>query len=409
MDGSSCRSIVSSAPALSARVRGAPASSTVRIADIAADMRRRGQRVVDLSAGRAAEHTPAFIAEAASRALLGGDTHQTAARGRPEFRRAAAAKLARDNGVDADPDTRIMATLGCKQGLTLALLATLDPGDEVIVEDPGFVSYAPTVRFCGGVPVTVPLRANNGFRWRRDELEAAVTSRTRAILFCSPQNPTGAVHTAEELEQVADVARRRDLVVISDEIYERAAWGGRRHISMATLPAMAERTIALMGLTKTYSMGGWRIGFALAPPVLLEGMVTLQQHLMTCAGSFSQIGAAEALGAEAPPELQALWRDWEARCRYMTRALDRLPGAACAMPEGGFYAWTDVRALGLPSVKLSERLLREEQVATVPGSSFGPHGEGYVRITCVRSWEELREGAARLERAFARHAREAGL
>lgn len=390
---------------LSNRVRSAPTSATVRIADIAADMRRRGLRVVDFSAGRAAEHTPDYISQAAARALLGGDTHQTPARGKPEFRAAAAAKLARDNGIAADPETSIIATLGCKQGLMLALLATLDAGDEVLIEDPCFVSYAPTIVFCGAVPVTVPLRAEHGFRWRREDLEARVTPRTRAILFCSPHNPTGVVHIPADLDAIAETALAHDLIVISDEIYERVAWDGRPHICMATRPGMAERSVTLMGLTKTHSMGGWRIGFAFAPPPIIDGMTTLQQHLMTCAGAFTQTGAIAALGAKAPPELTTLWGDWEARCGYLTGELHAMPGVRCAMPEGGFYAWADVSQVGVPSLELAERLLLEEHVAVVPGSAFGPHGEGYLRMTGVRSWEELREGVARLSRAFERYAR----
>lgn len=385
----------------SRRVTQAPTSATVRIADIVAGMRRRGERVIDFSAGRAAEHTPQYIARSAADALLAGDTHQTPAAGKPEFRAACAAKLARDNGITADPETEIIATLGCKQGLTLALMAVLDAGDEIIVEDPGFVSYAPTVAFCGGVPVPVPLRAEAGFRWDPGELEAAITPRTRAVLMCSPHNPTGTVHGEADLDMIAQVARRHDLIVISDEIYERVAWGGRRPVGIATRPGMRARSITLMGLTKTFAMGGWRIGFAYAEAELIAAMTTLQQHLITCAGSFTQTGAATALNGGDTDEVRELWRDWERRCAFMTEALDDMPGVSCTMPEGGFYAWADVRPLGEPSAALAERILRDHQVALVPGAAFGPHGEGYLRMTCVRSWEELREGVSRLEAALA--------
>ncbi|MGH9944260.1 MAG: pyridoxal phosphate-dependent aminotransferase [Pyrinomonadaceae bacterium] len=385
---------------LSQRVRETPASATVLIADIAAGLRRQGLDVIDFSAGRASEPTPAYISRAASQAMLAGDTHQTMAQGKPDFRAACARKLARENGISLDPDENIIATLGCKQGLTLALLATINPGDEVIIEDPCFVSYAPTIRFCGGTPVAVPLRREHGFRWDRDELEAAVTKRTRAVLFCSPHNPTGIVHTAADLDVIAGVAGRHDLFVIADEIYERVTWGGRRHTSISTLTDLRERVIGLMGLTKSFAMGGWRIGFAYAPTRVIEAMVTVQQHLMTCAGAFAQTGAGVALRDAPPTEVTSLWGDWERRCRFVTAELNRIPGVSCEMPEGGFYAWIDVSGIGEKSEALAERLLREHHVALVPGTAFGAHGEGFLRMTCVKSWDDLHAGLERLKQGL---------
>ncbi len=385
---------------LAHRVREAPSSATVRIADRAASLRRQGVDVLDFSAGRAAEHTPAYICDVAVQALHQGDTHQTMAQGKPEFREACARKLARENDLSVDPDTGIIATMGCKQGLLLALMATLNPGDEILVEDPGFVSYQPAIRFCGGVPVPVPLRAENDFRWHPENLEAACTDQTRALLFCSPHNPTGVVHTPDDLAVIAGLAQRRDLMVIADETYERLTWGGRRHTALATLPGMAERTIGLMGLTKSFSMGGWRIGFAYAPRPVIDSMVVLQQHLMTCAGSFAQTGGAAALGDALPASVRALWDDWEKRCRYLVTELDQLPGLACAMPEGGFYAWIDCAETGWDSEALAGHLLQNHHVALVPGAAFGPRGEGYLRMTCVKSWDDLRAGLIRLKTCF---------
>lgn len=382
------------------RFQEIPPSSTVRLADTVAQLRHQGVDVVDFSAGRAAEHTPEYICRKAAQALEHGDTHQTMAQGTLEFREACACKLARENGITADPHTDVMATLGCKEGLVLALLATIDPGDEGLVEDPCFVSYRPAVRIAGGVPVGVPLTVEHRLRWTEDDLERAITPRTRAVVFCSPQNPTGVVHSEADLDVVADVAGRHDLIVITDETYERLAWGGRRHTCLATRAGMAERTITLMGLTKAFSMGGWRIGFAHAPERLIQRMVVIQQHLTTCAGSFVQAGAVRALADDPPPEVTALWEDWERRCAFAVARLDGLPGVQCAMPEGGFYAWIDVRGTGRPSTHWADALLKESHVALVPGIAFGPAGEGYLRMTCVRSWEELRAGLARLEDAF---------
>lgn len=385
---------------LSKRVLENPPSATVLIADIAAGMSRQGIDIIDFSAGRAAEHSPYYVNQEAAQALLSGDTHQTMAQGKPEYREACARKLARENGIVADPEKSIIATLGCKQGLTLALMAVVDPGDEVIVEDPCFVSYQPTICFCGGIPVPVPLRRENHFRWQRDELEAAITDRTKAILFCSPHNPTGTVHTEADLDLISEIASKHDLTVISDEIYERVTWGDRRHICIATRPHMKERSITMMGLTKTFSMGGWRIGFIYAPESIISGMVTLQQHLMTCAGSFTQTGATKALSEEPPSEIKELWKDWERRCQFVVSELNRIPNISCDSPEGGFYAWIDITGTGETSEQLAERLLREYHIALVPGPAFGATGEGYLRMTCVRSWDDLREGLLRFKQAL---------
>jgi aspartate/methionine/tyrosine aminotransferase len=327
-----------------------------------------------------------------------GDTHQTMTRGKPEYRKRVADKLRKENGLDVDPEKHVMATLGCKNGLTLSLMATLNPGDEVIVEDPCFVSYGATIGFFGGKAVPVPLRAENDFRWTQQDLERAVTYRTRCILMCSPQNPTGTVHTEEDLDIIAAVAQKHNLWVVSDEIYEQITWGGREHICMAARPGMRDRSIGLMGFTKTFSMGGWRIGFLYAPESIVSAMVTFQQHLMTCAGSFTQAGASYAFSKEYSDDVQDLWKDWEKRCEFVTSKIDDIPGLGCRMPEGGFYAWIDIRETGETSIAFTERMLEEQQIALVPGSAFGSTGEGYVRMTCVKSWEDIEEGVARIQR-----------
>jgi aspartate/methionine/tyrosine aminotransferase len=385
---------------LAQRIRETEPSPTIAIADAVAAMRRKGEAVLDFSAGRAAEHTPEYVTEAAVLAMKGGDTHQTPARGRPEFLAAAAAKLRRENGIEADPERHLLATLGCKQGLLLAVLATMNPGDEVIVEDPCFVSYGPTLRFGGATPVPVPLRRENRFRWTSDDLARRLTPRTRAIVLCSPHNPTGVVHTESDLEVVSAFARTNDLLVIADETYERLTWGGRRHVSVAARAGMAERTITLMGLTKSFAMGGWRIGFAQGPSSIVEAMVNLQAHLQTCAGSFAQTGATIALGSPPRPEVLSLWREWEERCQYAVAELDRIPGCSCALPDGGYYAWIDVTGTGSSSSELARRLLAGSQVAVVPGTAFGAQGEGFLRMTCVQSWDVLREGLSRIRTAL---------
>ncbi len=382
------------------RIAEMPTSATVHIADTAAQLRRNGVHVIDFSAGRAYEPTPSYITEAASQALLQGDTHQTMAKGTPEYRQACASKLQRENHLEADPESEIIATMGVKQGLTLSLMAIVNPGDEVIIEDPCFVSYQPLIMLCGGVPVAVPLRPENHFRWTREELGKAVSPRTRVILFNSPQNPTGTVHTEKDLLMIAEAAQKHDLFVITDEVYERVTWGGRKHICFASLPGMRERTLTVMGLTKTFAMGGWRIGFVFGPPYIIAAMVKPQQHLITCPGSFVQAGAAKAFGEPPRPEVVELWRDWEKRCSFASSELASIPKVTCHMPEGSFYAWPNVSGIGRSSQELAEKLLLEEHVAVVPGSAFGSSGEGYLRVTCVKSWEDLRDGLQRIRRGL---------
>ena len=382
---------------LALRAISLPLSSTVRIADLAAAMRARGEAVIDLSAGRAAEATARPICDAAKAALDDGDTHQTPARGRPNYLRAVAEKLERENGLRYDPGEGVMATLGCKNGLVLALMSILDPGDEVLVEDPCFVSYAPTIRLCGGVAVPVPVRPDNRFRWRAGDLDAAITPRTKAILFCSPHNPLGVVHDRNDLEIIADAARTHNLTVIADEIYEAVTWEGRKHLPIASLEGMAERTIGLMGMTKSYSMGGWRIGYAYAPPEIIAQMTMVQGHFMTCASSINQRAGVTALSAEVTDALrQTTWRDWEARCAYMARALNEIDGLSCETPEGGFYVWLDISDTGFSSETFSKLLLSEFHVATVPGGGFSPLSDDRVRVTCVKSQKDIETAAARI-------------
>lgn len=372
-------------------------SSTVGIADKAARLKLQGHKVIDLSAGRASEHTPEYICQAATNAIRSGDTHQTMARGKVEFRKACAIKLSRDNGITADPDSEIIATMGVKQGLTLALLATINPGDEVIIEDPCFVSYYPLITVAGGKGVPVPLKPENNFRWTQEQLLGAISEKTRAILFNSPHNPTGTVHSPEDLEMIARVAIENDLFVITDEVYEHVTWDGHQHTCLAGLPGMKERTISAMGLTKTFSMGGWRIGFAFAPERILKEMVKLQQHLLTCAGSFTQTGAAAAFENPPLPEVIKLWEKWDWRITMFIDGLNKIPGLKCKKPEGGFYGWVDISETGMTSQQMTDKLLDEAKVTVVPGASFGENGEGYIRVTCVKSREDLMEALSRIE------------
>lgn len=373
-------------------------SATVAIADAAAAMRAAGEPVIDLSAGRAAEATPGFIVDAAAAAMRAGHTHQVPARGDPEYLAAVADRLARVHGLQVDPAGEVLATAGCKQGLLLALLAVTRPGDEVLVDDPCFVSYAPTIAMLGVRPVAVATEPSLRWRPRADVLAAAASERTRAVILCSPHNPAGVVHTAADLGPLAALAHRRDLVVIADEVYEAVTWGGRRHTPIAALPGMQARTIGLMSLTKSHAMGGWRIGHAYGPASLVARMVKAQGHLMTCASAIDQRAAITAVSAEADRRMQPLWRAWEGRVMRFTAGLAALPGLQVEPAEAGFYAWVDVSATGLDGDAFCRRLLQEQRVAAVPGGAFGPRSAGRVRFTAVKPEAQLAEALARLER-----------
>ena len=381
---------------ISTRVQNSEPSSTVMIADKARLLREEGQKVFDFSAGRAFEPTPGYVIEAAIAAMRSGDTHQTMAKGTTVYRKACAAKLQRENNITADPEKELVATMGAKQGLTISLLALINPGDEVIVEDPCFVSYKQTIQYLGGKAVPVPLRPENKFRWDKEELENHISPKTKAVILCSPHNPTGVVHSPEDLRELASLAVKYNLYVITDEVYERMTWGGRRHVNLATLPDMKSRTITLMSLTKSFSMGGWRIGFIYADEAIIKELEKLQQHLITSVNSFVQAGGAVAFGQEPLQEVKTYWTEWEKKVEYFTGALNDIDGLKCDMPEGSFYAWTDISALGISSETFATRLLMKENVAVIHGSSFGQTATDYIRITCVKSWEEIHEGLRRI-------------
>lgn len=383
---------------ISDRVVNSQASSTVGIADIVTRLRESGERVYDFSAARAYEPTPGYIIDEAISAMRAGDTHQTMARGTTEYRQAIAEKLRRENNIIADPEKEIIATMGVKQGLTICFLALINPGDEVIVEDPCFPSYKQLIHYLGGIPVAVPLRVENRFRWDRDELESRISSKTKAILLNSPQNPTGVVHTVKDLEMIASVAIKHNLYILSDEVYERLTWNGRRHANICNIPGVKERTVTLTSLTKSFSMGGWRIGYVYGPENIIASLYKLQQHLITSCNSFVQAAAALVFREPATEEVLSYWKEWEKKTLFVANEINSIPGISCPMPEGAFFVWADIRKLRIPSQEFVESLLKEEKVALVHGSSFGENGEGYFRMTCSKTWDDNRGGSERIRK-----------
>ncbi|MFO7707923.1 MAG: pyridoxal phosphate-dependent aminotransferase [Desulfobacterales bacterium] len=374
-------------------------SMTVAVSDRARELQQRGVKVVNLGGGDPDFDTPAHIVDAAAEAIRKGLTHYVASRGIPELRRAVAAKFQRDNQVVYDPDSEIIATGGGKLALFITLAAALEPGDEVLVFDPAWVSYEPLIRMLDGVPVQVPLRPEENFRLDPGALEGRITPRTKAMILNSPNNPTGRVLTPEELNAVADLAREHRIWVVSDEIYEHIVYDGCRHISLASLPGMRDLTVTINGMSKAYAMTGWRLGYLGAPAALCEQILKVQQHVVTCAPSFTQAAGVAAL--QGPQGcVAAMTAEYDRRRRFMTDALNAIPGVACPLPEGAFYLFPRIDFRGMDSRALAGFMIDEAHVAATPGAAFGRSCGQNIRLTFATSMANLQRAAEQLKAAM---------
>ncbi|MGC4106472.1 MAG: pyridoxal phosphate-dependent aminotransferase [Thermomicrobiales bacterium] len=369
------------------RVRNASPSPTVAVSDRARKLRAEGIDVIDLGGGDPDFITPAHIRQAAIDAMNAGDTHYVASNGIPALRNAIARKLVAENGIPTEPNN-VLVTPSGKLALFAAAMAFVQPGVDVLVLDSSWVSYVPQIELAGGRAVRVELDPDDGFTVRKETLEAAITPATRVILVNSPNNPTGRVLRAEELEAIRSLAIEHDLLVWSDEIYEKILYGDARHISIASLPGMAERTLTFNGFSKAYAMTGWRLGYVAGPVPLINQIAKVQSHSITCATSFVQAGGVAALEGDqaAVGEMVAAW---DRRRRLVTDGLNAVNGLRVPPIEGAFYAFVDGRETGLDDVTLAARLLDEAHVAVVPGSAFGAAGAGHIRISFATSDEAL--------------------
>ena len=381
---------------LAARVSAVPASGIRKFFDVIATM----PDVISLGVGEPDFTTPAQVVQAGVRSLEAGRTHYTSNYGTLELRRAIAANLERRYGASYDPATEVLVTVGASEAVAATMTALVDPGDEVLLHEPSYVAYMPAIVFAGGTTVHVPTRAADGFALDPDEVERRVTPRTKVLFLGYPCNPTGAVLPPEVLRALADVARRHDLLVVSDEIYDRLVYGGHQHESISALPGMRERTVLIGGFSKAYEMTGWRVGYVCAPRDLLEGIVKIHQYAIMCAPTTAQ-DAAEVALREAEPDVERMLAEYERRRRMFVDGLNRI-GLPTIEPRGAFYAFPHVGGTGLTSEQFSERLLFEEHVAVVPGDSFGPSGAGHVRACYATSYEQLEEALVRIERFLAR-------
>lgn len=350
--------------------------------------------VINLGIGQPDFDTPAHIIEAAKAALDAGYTRYPPARGFLDVRQAIAAKLARQNGIDADPETEIMVTVGAMQVVFNTMLNFIESGDEVIVMDPGY-DYFSQIRLFGGVPVPVPLHEANGFRLDPDDLRQAITGKTKMLVINSPSNPTGAVFDRALMQDIADIAIEHDLIVFSDEPYEALMFDGREHVSLAVLPGMKDRTITAFTLSKTYAMTGWRVGYAVGTERVIDEMEKLMEHLVSGVTAVSQ---RAALAAIAGPQdcVHEMTAAYARRREIVHRGLNDIDGVSCLLPDSSFYAFPNIKVAGLSSWELAEHLLREQRVITIPGPIFGAHGEGYLRISFAVEDDTLRQAVARI-------------
>jgi aminotransferase len=383
---------------LNETVRSMPPSGIRRFFDMLAEMKD----VISLTIGEPDFTTPEHITRAAIRSLEAGETHYTANGGMLELRELIAAHLRERYGVQYDPRTELVITVGASEGVDASLRATINPGDEVIYHEPCFVAYAPCIQLAGGVAVPVATTDATDFRVTAEMIRAAITPRTKAIFLGYPNNPTGAVLSRPELEAIAGLAEEHDLLVFSDEIYDRLVYGAHEHTAFSSLPGMRDRTVLLGGFSKSYAMTGWRIGYVAAPAELMTGIAKVHQYGIMCAPTAAQFAAIEAVrsGEEA---LQGMRAEYDRRRRYMTDRFNEI-GLDCFEPMGAFYCFPRVAdATGMDETAFAEALLEEERVGVVPGTAFGPSGSGHVRVCYATAYEQIVEAMDRIERFVGRH------
>jgi len=380
---------------LSRRVQDVPPSGIRKFFDVLATM----PDVISLGVGEPDFDTPRVIVEAGVEALRSGRTHYTSNYGTLELREALAAHLQRRYDVGYDPATEMVITVGASEGLAVTLAALIDPGDEVVVAEPTYVAYVPDIIFSGGRPVFVPCRPDDGWQLDPDAVEAAITPRTKALFLGFPNNPTGAVLDPDRIRALAQIAERHDLLVISDEIYDRLVYAGHRHEAFSALPGMRERTVLLGGFSKSYAMTGWRVGYVCAPTDLLEGIVKVHQYIIMSAPTVAQDAALAGL-QDADADVERMVAEYDRRRQLFVTGLNRI-GLETVEPRGAFYAFPHVGGTGLSSADFAERLLLEQEVAVIPGDAFGASGEGYVRAAIATSYEDLQEALVRIERFVA--------
>lgn len=386
---------------LNSRIASVPPSGIRRFFDLAASRKD----AISLGVGEPDFKTPYLIRDAAINSLVDGETQYTANRGLIELRCEIALYLSGRYQISYQPEDEILVTIGASEAIDLALRTLISDGDEVLVPDPSYVSYAPGVVFAGGVPVPVETRQEDDFRLKADQLEKAVTARTKLLILPYPNNPTGAIMEKSDLEAVAEVVRKHDLLVISDEIYSELIYDGHNHVSFASIEGMYPRTLTINGFSKAFAMTGWRVGYACGAKEIIAVMNKIHQYSIMCAPRQGQVAAAAALrmGRENGYESVLTMREsYDRRRRLMVDAFRRM-GLDCFEPYGAFYAFPSIRVTGMTSEEFCSRLLQEKDVAAVPGNAFGPSGEGHIRCCYATAVDKINIALERMADFVASH------
>ena len=379
---------------ISERSRSMPVSGIRVIFEMAQKMKD----VIRLEVGEPDFDTPRHIKEAAVKALKEGYTHYTSSAGLMELREAIAEKLKRENGISIDPESEVVVTVGASSAINLCLLTVVNPGEEVLIPDPGWPQYQGQIRLAGGVPVGYPTPEAMGFKPDFNALEKKVTEKTKAMIINSPNNPTGAVLAKDDLEKLANVAERHDLIVISDEVYEKFLYEGS-HVSFATLPGMEDRTLTVNGFSKTYAMTGWRLGYVAGREEFLSQIAKMNLHVNSCPPAMTQRAALAALQGSQKP-VEEMFQEYKKRRDVIVKGLNEIKGVKCLNPGGAFYVFPNLSAYKRPSMELTKYLIEKARVATVPGVSFGEQGEGHLRLSYANSIENIVEALRRMSEAL---------
>ena len=381
------------------RMDSIPFSGIRKVFEEVTRREKLGEKIIHLEIGRPDFDTPRHIKEAGKRAIDEGKVHYTSNYGIPELREAIARKLKDDNSLSYDPAKEIIVTVGANEAVLMVMMALLNPGDEVLIPDPCWLHYLYCAQLAGAVPISVPLREENGFNPDINDFRSRVTSRTRMVIVNTPNNPTGAVFSADVLEELARLAREKDLFVLSDEIYEKMVYEGSRHFSMGTLPGMRERTITINGFSKIYAMTGWRLGYAAAPRELTSALIRIHQYTTVCATAFSQWGAVEALNGPQG-EADKMVKEFDRRRDLVYGALKEMPGVRVVKPMGAFYIFPNISAFGKTPEEMTDYLLDKAKIAIVPGTTMGKYGKDFIRISYANSYENLKLAMERMKKAI---------
>lgn len=382
---------------IAARMSLLAPSGIRKVNEKALAMERAGESVIHFEIGRPDFDTPEYIKRACEESLNKGEVFYTSNFGDMGLREAVAEKLTQENHVYYQP-SEVLVTVGLSEAVFDVLCTILDEGDEILVPDPVWMNYLNVPRLLGATPVTYALREENDYQMDLAEIRGKITEKTKALVLVTPNNPTGGVLSEQILRGLAEIAVERDIMVIADEIYERLIYDDAKHISIASLPGMKERTFTLNGLSKAFSMTGWRIGYVAAPEEYIVALNKIHQHNTTCAPSFVQKASIAALRDEQN-EVADMVKEYQRRRDYAVAAINAIPGLSCRCPKGAFYIFINIKALNRPSAEVAQVLLEQAKIALVPGDVFGPGGEGYLRLSFANSYENIVEGCKRLHEA----------